>query len=228
MQQAQQAPSFNLNPDLAREGSGGGAGRIDSSGAYKGIITRAEYTTASTGTRGIELDFESTSGASAKFMTLWTHNAQEQEVYGFKQLMALMTCLKLRNINPQVAQVKKYDSQAGKEIVAQATIYPELMNKPIGLILQREEYRKGSGEIGEKMSFFAPFDAQTNQLAKEILDQSPAKGVEKIIVSLKDKLLPKEQSGATAGFYQNASQSQSQQPQGNGGYADQFDDSIPF
>ena len=191
-----QAPSFQLNPEHAREGSGGGAGRIDTSGAYKGVITKAKFVVATTGSTGIEIDFESSAGATARYITLYTHNNKGEFIYGYKRLMALMTCLKLKTITPAAAVIPEYNFDTHKEEQVQATIYPELMNAPIGMVLQKEFYVKKDGTPGEKMNLYAPFSAETEQVAKEILDQESAQQLEKIIATLKDKPAPAQQAPA--------------------------------
>lgn len=211
-----QATAYQLSPDLAREGSGGGNSRITESGAYKGVITRAEHIVASTGTVGVEIDFECVTGSKANFITLYTKNSAGEAIWGLKQLNALMTCLSLRDIQPQQATIKKYDFTARQEVDSLVTIFPALMNKPVGLVLQKEQYLKQDNTVGEKLNLVAPFNAETNQVAVEILDKSQAEQLEKIVSSLKDKLLPT--SGSATSY---------QQPTQTAGTVD-FDDDIPF
>lgn len=178
---------YNLNPDAARAGDTGG-GRIDVSGAYVGIFTRAESVTASKGTEGIELSFKSENEESADFLSLWTHNKDGVEIYGYKVLQAVMTCMKARNIKPTRGAVEKWEN--GQKITSQATIYPDLTNKKIGLVLQREEYVKNDGNIGSKMNIVGAFDAESRLTASEILDRKAVpERLDKIISSLKDKVM---------------------------------------
>jgi hypothetical protein len=180
--------TYNLNPELAKEGSGRASNRITDTGAYVGVITVAKDVKAGTGTTGIELSFKSNDGLEAHYLTLWTKNANGESIFGEKQLHALMTCLKVKSITGKDAIIEEYDFDARQNVKRQATVYPELMNKPVGLVLQREEY-EGPNGIKNKMVFFAPFEAATRKTAAEILDQKPAEQLDKILKSLKDKTL---------------------------------------
>lgn len=188
------ARDYNLNPDAARDADSGG-GRIDQSGAYIGKFTKAEAITSPKGTEGIEFSFEADGGATADFLTFWTHNKDGEEIFGFKALSALMTCLKARSIKPANGMVEKWNKSSGQKEKHQATIYPDLMNKRIGLVLQREEYTKENGQTGYKMNIYSSYEADTLLTASEILDKaSKPERLDKIIATLRDKT-QKQQSG---------------------------------
>lgn len=215
---------YDLDPNKAREGSGRGSMMINESGAYVGTITVAKEAQARTGTTGIELTFETNDGLKAPYLTLWTRNANGEPIFGEKQLHALMTCLKVESINSVERVIKQYDPDLRREVDEPANVYPELMNKPVGLILQREEYYNRNSELKARMSFFAPFEASTRKTASEILDQSDAKQVDKILSSLYDKPAQAQSSNQTA-----AERAASQEAgQAKGLPADNFDDDIPF
>lgn len=178
---------FQLNPADAREGSGGGRGRITENGAYEGLITKAKHIQAETGTTGIEFEFESNGGESARF-SLYTHKTDGSTIYGFKQLQALMTVLKLHSLQPAMATIEEYDYDTSSKVQIQAQIYGGLMKKPVGIVFQMEEYVSNQdGSIKTRANFFAPFDPSTKQLAAEILDRTPATKLDKILPTLKTK-----------------------------------------
>ncbi|MEX2964703.1 hypothetical protein [Microbulbifer sp. TYP-18] len=183
------AYNYQLNANDAREGSGGGNHRIHESGAYIGVLTKAKHIVATTGAVGVECEFESKAGEQARF-TLYTHNKSGEVIYGCKQLQALMAVLKLRDIRPQLATIEEYDFDTRQVAKVQAEIFPDLMNRPVGIVFQIEEYLNGSGEVKQRPNFYAPYNAETSQLAIELLDQEPAKKLEKILQNLQDKKLP--------------------------------------
>jgi hypothetical protein len=185
--------SYNLNPEQAKQADNVGL-RIADSGKYIGVFTRAEAITSKNDTEGIEFAFKATSNQEADFLTLWTHNKEGKEIYGLKQLNALMTCMKVRTLAPAQGQVEKWIDGAKAKV--SATIYPELMGKKIGLLLQREEYQKNDGTIGSKFSIYACFDADTELVASEILDKvvSPVK-LPKILATLKDRPMQARPAG---------------------------------
>ena len=206
--------SYKLNPQMAREGDSNSS-RITESGAYTGVIKLAESITAGTGAKGVELTFESSDKQTANYLTMYTKNKSGESIYGEKQLHALMACMSVREINPTSMQVMKYDFQAKKELSQTVSAYQELMNKPIGLVLQKEEYLKGDGSTGDRMSLFAFFNADSKKTAVEILDDKPAAKLESMLASLKDKKLSNSDQGGS---------SQSENPS----IEDDFDDDIPF
>lgn len=202
--------SYNLDANDAREGDNGGNNRIDQSGAYIGVITMAKAIVSTKNTLGIEMTFKSDTGQEANYLQLWTQNAQGEKIYGAKVLNALMACLKTRSIAPVKAQIMEYDHTVQNEVPVTADTYPELMNKRIGIVLQREEYLNKLGEVKSKFNIFSCFDAETRQTATEILDKSKAERLDKLLAHLKDKTLTKP-------TIQQPSQS-----------IDDFDDDIPF
>lgn len=208
------APAYTLNKEYAIEGDGSGSNRITESGAYTGTITTAESVSATTGTIGIEIHFETSDGQKAYF-TLWTHKASGQEVYGLKQLNALMTTLQQKQLTPTRGNINKYNFDSKQEEQVQATVYPEL-HKPAGLVLQMEEYINNNGDKKQRMNFFAAFNPQTRQTAAEVMNKTtPATNVDNILQHLKDKLLPE---GATNAGYS----AQTAAP------VNDLDDDIPF
>lgn len=199
--------NYTLNPDHARQADSGGL-RINETGAYVGKFNRAEAIKSKQDTDGIEFSFESSDGLKADYLTLWTHNSNGDEIFGLKTLNAIMTCAKIRSISPRQGQVEKYDLDSKKSIQTTATIYPELMNKQIGVILQKEEYKPGKF----RFNIVGAFDAITKLTASEILDKKVApERLNKILPTIKDKLL-----SVHAG-----SPADNKQP-------DNFDDDIPW
>lgn len=181
--------SYALNTAAAREGDTQNL-RITESGAYIGAFTKAEKVTSKKGTTGVEFSFMSRDKQSADFLTLWTINEAGEQIYGFKQLMALMTCMRVKEVSEKEGTVEKFEN--GQKVKVAATIHPELMGKPIGVLLQREEYEKNNGQIGHKFNLVGFYDPQTRMTATEILDKAgSAEKLDKMIAALKDKPLQK-------------------------------------
>lgn len=215
---------YQLNTNSARKADS--EARITEIGAYIGRITLAEAVVSSKGTRGIELSFKRLDGAEAKYLTLWTYLADGTEIFGFSQLCALMTCLKVREISGTKIIIEKYDFTTKKNEKVEVEAFKELMDKPIGVVLDKEPYLSNSGEQKEKMVFKTSFDPETKQTGSEILDNKPAEKVEKLVESLINR--PKQPLQA----HQNQALA-SQSPHLNTGFVGQnntnsFDDDVPF
>lgn len=159
---------YALDPKAARKADQTG-NRINEIGKYVGVFTQAEDITASTGTKGVALRFES-NGQQAN-LSLYTKKADGTEIMGLQALMAIMTCMRLRNIKPAPGTVKHWDATAKQEVTKQAQVFPDLCNKPVGLLLETEDYTKTDGSLGTRMVIAGIFQADTELTATEILDQ---------------------------------------------------------
>lgn len=212
---------YTLNPEDARKADQRG-GVINETGKYIGKFTRAEDIKASSGTKGIDFSFVSNSGQKARFAlyTVKSDGARISIGHGF--VMALMTCLKVREIKPQIMLVKKWDADANAEIDAQAPCFADLMGKPIGVLLEAEEYEKRDHTTGTRMVLAGVFQADTELTASEILDKKiQPEQLSKIVMTLRDRpLRAKKASGAPHA------------PTGGTGRPptgfDDMDDDIPF
>lgn len=174
---------YKLDTEAARAAEPTG-GRITEKGKYKGKFLRAQHIVAESGTKGIDFDFQADDGRRARF-SIYTEKEDGTRIYGFKQLMAIMTCLSLREIGePKHVPAKIYDFDLGKEVDRVVPQFPELIGKPIGLLLTMEEYNPGKW----RPNLFAPFQAETELVASEILDRktTPAK-LASMVLALRDR-----------------------------------------
>lgn len=194
---------------------------IKETGKYKGRFIKAEALTAASGTTGIAFTFESDDKQVANF-SIYIQKQDGEKLSAYKTLNSIMACMKLRTVsNPVNGEATKYDFTTKSDIKYQAPLLLDLMNKPIGIVLQSCEYEKEkdrakTGLYGWKLEIQGAFEASTELTAGEILG-----GVTKpeiltsIIANLKDRPL-KSKANAPA-------QRQSQ----SGGMPD-MDDDIPF
>lgn len=159
---------YALDTNEARKADVTG-GQIKEIGKYVGTITQAEDITAKTGTKGITLNFTANSGQKAK-LTIYTMKADGTKIGGFSSLSALMTCLQLRNIAPKAGKVTRYDFDAKQDVVGEGSVFPELC-KPIGILLETEDFAKQDGSTGTRMVLKGVFQAATELTASEILDR---------------------------------------------------------
>jgi len=180
---------YDKQAALAADSTGG---RITEKGKYIGKFTRAEHITSpKTGTVGIEFDFVTNDGLRARF-NLYTRKSDGTTIYGYKQLMTLMTCLRLRGLaDPQNRTARVYDFDAKREVEKTVPQFVELLNKPIGLLMHMEEYNEGKW----RPSFSHAFEASTELMATEILNEKVVpERLPKVLASLQDRPL-KEGNG---------------------------------
>ena len=197
--------TYALDADLARK-SDESKTRIDASGEYVGHFTKAKKVVSNGGTEGIEFSFESDEGATGDYMTLYTIKADGAKTFGYNLLMALMTCLKVRQIGTQKIMIEEWDNIARATIPLEAECFTELMNKPIGVLIQRDpviDQYSGDAKLDKngapkwKLNLVGFFDPATRKTAGEILDKvdAPAR-LDRKLANLRDKPLPVGQTHA--------------------------------
>lgn len=159
---------YQLDTTAARKADQTG-NRINEIGKYVGRFTQAEDITAGTGTKGLALRFEA-NGQTAN-LSLYTTKANGEQIMGYQALMAIMTCMKLRTLEPKPGTVTYWDNEAKSEASRQGKVFPDLCGKPIGLLLETEDYPKNDGGTGVRMVIAGIFQADTELTASEILDR---------------------------------------------------------
>lgn len=159
---------YSLDTNEARKADTQG-NQIKEIGKYVGAITQAEDITAKTGTKGIALSFTASSGQKTK-LSIYTMKPNGEKIGGFAMLNAMMTCMKLRTISPKTGTVTAYDYDTKKEVQKEGNIFPDLC-KPIGLLLETEDFAKQDGSTGTRMLLRGVFQPDTELTASEILDR---------------------------------------------------------
>ena len=174
------ARNYDLDTQAAKD-SNSGSKRIKESGKYVGKFTAAWYEQNDKGTESVHFLFQSNEGQEAGPLALYTHNGKGDTLPSYKTLNAIMTCLKVRGIKTAQGKVELYDFASGGMVTKDKPTYPELVNKPVGLVLQREEYQKQDGSIGERMIIAGPFDPSTSKMAAEILNNTEASALDNVL-----------------------------------------------
>jgi hypothetical protein len=200
---------------------------INEKGKYYGRFSRAEGVVSRQGTEGMEFAFKTDEGQQADFLTIWTHNKEGKELYGAKVVAAIMACVEARSCTPTRAQVRKYDTESRQEELCDAMVYPELMNKPIGLLLAREEYEDREGNRKWKNAIVLPFEHATDRTAREKLEGAQAADLPKLVERLRDKPLANGKGNSGKARGNSRGNSGADGDYGGGGF-DDMDDDIPF
>ena len=159
---------YTLDVQAARHADTAGA-TIKEIGKYVGEFIQAKDVVTKKGGRGIEFIFKSQGGQKAN-LAIYTTGANGDRYQGYDALMAIMTCLQLRGIKPAPGKVTRYDFDTKKEVVEDGTVFPDL-HKPIGVLLETEDYEKKDGSIGTRMVLKNVFQPNTELTASEILDK---------------------------------------------------------
>lgn len=185
---------YDFDEDSARQA--GASSFIDATGKYKGTFTMAKQVISQKGTEGIEFSFETDDGRTANYLQLWTFDVNGKPLYGKKVLDALMCCARIKTLTPKEGTVE------GKGGPEKAIIFPGLHGRSIGLLLQREEYQKSNGDTGHKFNIYAPFHADSELMAVELLDGKTApEMLPKVLDGLHDKPLQTRPRAAAASHH---------------------------
>ena len=207
---------FTLDPQAAKAGSGGSS-RIDTTGKYKGKIKFAKYWESDGGAKFVTINFEADTGQQCR-LQICTHSGRDkggQPTYGYKQIQAIMACLKVRALTQCEQVVDDYDQETNEVRPVKRQVFKEMTGAKLGLALYRHDKISQQGKDVFSMEIAAPFNYDSEQTAQEVLDQKPAETLGKIVASLKDK-----DSRAKTGNSSSYSYQQSD--------ASYIDDSIPF
>lgn len=200
--------------EAARKSDAGGGG-IKELGKYVGAFSQAVDIDTKKGGKGIAFSFVSLSGQKAN-IAIYTKGADGSHYQGYEALMAIMTCMGLRNITPKDGTFTKYDYDMKKDVQAQGKVFLELC-KPIGVLLETEDYEKTDGSTGTRMVLKNVFQADTELTASEILDRkTKPEQLEKMVAGLRHRPLKSSRGHAT----------QRESSQGSG--FDEMSDDIPF
>lgn len=212
---------YNLDPTSARKADSTG-GSIKEIGKYVGEFTQAkEIVSKNTGTKGIEFAFKSNSGQKTN-LSIYTVSASGEKYQGYDALMAIMTCMGLRNIKPAEGNITRYDYNSKQDVSEPGKLFPDL-HKPIGILLETEDYAKQDGSVGTRMVLKNVFQATKNShgvieatdlTASEILDRKTSPELlPKMVAALRHKPLkgatrpvqqPHSHSGPYDGHHANA------------------------
>lgn len=182
--------TYTRDDQLAVQPEATFGGRIETSGAYIGRLTQAKERTAKTGTKGIEFTFEADDGRTARYLTLWVARANGEKIeYPFSLLSALLACLELKSIESVEAMVDEWNPASGGWESAPAQVFPMLLNKPVGVLLQREE-REWEGRTFVGMKIVQFFDPRDRSTPAEILSgQRSGQALDKMAANLKESVV---------------------------------------
>lgn len=156
---------FTFNRDAAIKA--GTSEYITESGVYVGKLTKAFETAYDSGAVSITFDFVSKDEQKASYLRIFTRKKDGTDAFGVNHICALMGLLRLTNADP----VRIDDEHTG---------YPMFCNKPIGVILQREE--KEGGKFGFNILHF--LEPSTLKTFSEFVSGEEAKESKK---EIKDK-----------------------------------------
>lgn len=178
---------YALDKTAARRGDTDGQS-IKELGKYVGEFTQAKDITTKKGGRGVEFIFKTKAGQKAN-LAIYTTGANGEQYQGYDVLMSIIACMQLKGIRPKIGIATRYDFDTRKDVQEECSIFPDLC-KPIGVLLETEDYQKQDGSTGTRMVLKHVFQAATELTASEIDDNKtqPAQ-LEKMVHGLRHRPL---------------------------------------
>lgn len=218
---------YTLDTQSARKADTTG-NTIKELGKYVGSFVQAKDVTTKKGGKGIELVFKSDAGQKAN-LAIYTTGANGDKYQGYDALMAIMTCMQLRRIEPKPGKATRYDFDKKEDVTEDATIFPDLC-KPIGVLLETEDYTKTDGGTGMCMVLKNVFQVGTELTASEILDR---KTTPELLAKMVEGLRHRPVKGApprrVLGILDEPQGNQGDNtPHPGSGFSDMDSDEIPF
>lgn len=163
------------------------ANRLDESGAYVGKFTKAESIVAGSGTKGIRFEVEVPGAGKAQF-SLYTEKDDGSRIFGFNMVQGMMYLFGLKTLKTAPGKVMQYDEDQGKSVEVDGEVYPDLIGKDIGIVLQKELTTRKDGKDGYRMNLALVFHPTSRFTVSELKDRKakPEK-LEKVLKGLKNK-----------------------------------------
>lgn len=137
--------SFNYSAEKTEALSDGSF--INESGFYVGELIEAYEDISKGGAKFIRFTFQAPQG-KANFDIYYT-NRDGERIQGADIISGgLLKVLRLRGIKSVPGRVKIYDFELGEMVEQERETHPDILNKPLGVILQKVIYIKQNGEEG--------------------------------------------------------------------------------
>ena len=217
MNAATMPPPMKYSTEKAKQAGQGQ--RIEDTGAYVGVLTKVKWITSAKGAQGYELDFKSESGQVAERLGIYTIGKNGQALtIGEANIAALLCCLSVGEANAVAGTVEEYDFDSQMKVMNNVYLFPDAMNKPIGLFLQKDVYTKSNGDDGIRMQLECSFRAVDRMIAKEIIEKQPATHIDKLTEWMGDKDSRTNKTAAAPQYDQQQASA----------VATDFDDDVPW
>jgi hypothetical protein len=164
------------------------ASRIAEAGPYIGQFKKAYAIEAQSGAQGITFEFDSPGNGTTEF-SLYTLSKDGEPIFGANMVNAIMFLLGVKKLTSETGKVEKYDPETKTREEQDGEVFPQLCNKPIGIVLQKELYTKANGSRdGVRFGLYGVFQPETKLMMSEIKEKktSPVK-LDRLLKGLKVK-----------------------------------------
>lgn len=183
------ANDYDFDPDAAGHADDN-ANRIDHSAPYLGSFTYAEKVVSTQkGTKGLRLGFDDGHGGKCE-LQLWTEKSDGTKLFGFNFVQAIMHIMGLKGLKSVKGKVYEWNDETKKrrDKEVDGEVYPDLLNKRVGLVLQKELKTSQGGKDFFDMNIYGVFHPETRLTSSELKDKKtkPEK-LEKLVKGLRDK-----------------------------------------
>jgi len=149
---------FDVDVSLAVAASEGGA--ITESGVYVGKLTKCVHVTSKKGAEGYEFEFKCNDGRVGRYITIYTLSKVGEPIrFGVNMIHALGYLLKL----PKIEHKQVGEDSNGQPVYG----VPAVCNRPIGVMLESEDFERTDGTPGYQLKVRHWLDAVTKKTSTE-------------------------------------------------------------
>lgn len=164
---------MQFNQEEANKASG--SEYLQNGGAHIVTIISNKFVKAKSGSTGLELCGQTSSGEKVNYLTLYFEKSDGSTIAGGRN--AIQAIMGLCNI-PQISQAQ----------IPNTTDWhvPELNGKTVGLFLQKKLYTKNDGNDGYSFEISLPFHPQNKATMRELSESKQPAMVDKMESNYKD------------------------------------------
>lgn len=179
---------YGLNKEEVMKADQDGAKFITETGKYIGKFFYAiPSISKEKGTIGIEFGFRTKDSLEASYLRLWLESAQGEKYFGLGTLNGIMAALRVKGIKAVQGKYEQWSKEEKQAVIKQGECFPELMNKPIGLLMRKVHDLDKDGQPKTYVEIVSAFDAATEQTPAEIIEGKPAGDLGNKVAALTDR-----------------------------------------
>lgn len=164
------------------------ADRLTDGGAYVGSFKVVSPFKSEKGTIGTQFDVVLKDGGETNF-GLFLVGQDGKELFGMQNFQGIRAVMGLKGrAKPSKGMVRKYNKEAKAWEDAEGPVYADMMDKEIGMVLQKELYTKQGGGDGVRFNLVTVYDPKTRLTPREIIaGEKVPKRLDKVLKGLTDK-----------------------------------------
>lgn len=147
------------------------ASQLTEPGAYVGQFKNVwDIVSEKTGTEGLAFECSVPGTGDVEF-SLYTFREDGTPIFGKNFVDAMQFLFGIKELKGEPGLVSKYDAEEKKRVEVEGVVYPELCNKPIGLVFEQELYSTNKGGTGSRLNLKGVYQPESRLMVSEIKEK---------------------------------------------------------